>query len=106
MADTEIAGIIARFANALIMKGIKVEKIILYGSRSSGQIHNDSDIDVAVISSDFGRDKYEEKKILLQLAWKIDLRLEPIPVSTKSFINDTWIPLIHEIRHKGVEITL
>ncbi|HAO22765.1 MAG: hypothetical protein BWK80_22045 [Desulfobacteraceae bacterium IS3] len=106
MADTEITGIIARFTNALIMKGIKVEKIILYGSRSSGQIHNDSDIDVAVVSSDFGRDKYEERKFLLQLAWKIDLRLEPVPISAESFINDTWIPLIHEIRHKGVEISV
>jgi predicted nucleotidyltransferase len=106
MVDTEIRGIISRFVNTLTTKGIKVEKIIVFGSHSSGKIHKDSDIDVAVVSSDFGRDKYEERKLLLQLAWKIDPRLEPIPVSADAFVNDTWIPLIYEIRQKGLEITV
>ncbi len=106
MADKEIRRIIALFADALTMKGIKVEKIILYGSYSSGEVHKDSDVDIAVVSSDFGRDKYEERKFLLQLAWKIDPRLEPVPISEESFINDTWIPLIYEIRQRGIEIKI
>jgi len=41
---------------------------------------------------------------LFQIAWRIDPRIEPIPISSKSFENDTWIPLVYEIRQKGVEV--
>ncbi len=105
MVGPEIKAITQKLVNALTDRGIRVEKVILYGSYASGNMHDDSDIDIAIISPDFGEDKYEERKMLLQIAWKIDLRLEPLPVSTTSFQQDTWIPLIHEIRQKGVELT-
>ena len=42
--------------------------------------------------------------MLMQLAWRIDARLHPVPVSADSYKNDTWIPLIHEILEHGVEV--
>jgi len=42
--------------------------------------------------------------MLMQLAWRIDARLHPVPVSADSYKNDTWVPLIHEIREHGVEV--
>jgi hypothetical protein len=41
---------------------------------------------------------------LFRIAGEIDTRLEPVPISVQAFENDTWIPLIYEIREKGVDL--
>jgi predicted nucleotidyltransferase len=71
-----------------------------------GKTRPDSDIDVAVVSKYFGKDRVEEGMLLFRIAGKIDPRLEPVPISQKIYENDTWIPLIHEIREKGVELKI
>ena len=104
MVDPAIRDIIQRFINALEAKGFRIEKVVLYGSYASGKTHSASDLDLAVVSPDFGKDRFEEGKLLHQIAWRIDPRIEPIPISSSSYENDTWIPLIYEIRTKGIEI--
>lgn len=104
MVEPEIEQVISKFAKAVFVKGIHIDKIILYGSYALGKAHKDSDIDIAVISPDFGKDRYEEGRTLFQIAWRIDSRLEPIPISSESYKNDLWIPLVHEINQKGVEV--
>lgn len=104
MVDTETKQIIRHFVDTLAKKGVRIEHIILYGSYASGSAHGDSDLDVAVVSPDFGKDRFEEGKLLLRTAWRVDPRLQPVPISSKAFKKNTWIPLIHEIREKGIEI--
>jgi predicted nucleotidyltransferase len=104
MVDTEIKQIIKRFVDALAKKGIQIDQVILYGSYASGNVHSDSDLDLAIISPDFGKDRFEEGKSLLQTAWRVDPRLQPVPISSEAFEKNTWVPLIHEIREKGIEI--
>ncbi len=106
MVNPEITGIILRFVDVLNSKGIRVEKAVLYGSYASGNVHTGSDLDLAIISPDFGKNRFEEGKMLLQIAWRIDPRLEPIPISSESYKKDTWLPLIYEIREKGIELEL
>ena len=106
MVNPEITSIILRFINVLNSKGIRVEKAVLYGSYASGNVHTGSDLDLAIISPDFGKNRFEEGKMLLQIAWRIDPRLEPIPISSDSYENDTWVPLIYEIKEKGIELEL
>ena len=71
-----------------------------------GKTQPDSDIDVAVVSKNFGKDRVEEGMLLFRITGKIDPRLEPVPISKKIYENDAWIPLIHEIREKGVELKI
>jgi predicted nucleotidyltransferase len=104
MVDPEIIEKIKMFRLALEDRKIRIAKIILYGSQISGIAHKDSDIDVAVISPDFGKDRFEEGARLFQIAYKIDPRIEPVPISSTSFQVDTWIPLIYAIRTQGIEI--
>jgi predicted nucleotidyltransferase len=106
MVEKEILVKLRAFQAAIEKAGIRVEKIVLYGSRAAGTCHEDSDIDVAVVSPDFGRDRFEEGVRLFQIASKIDPRIEPIPISAESYKNDTWVPLVHEIREKGVAVHL
>ncbi len=104
MVDTEIRDIIKRFVDTLAKKGVRIEQVILYGSYASGNVRSGSDLDLAIVSPDFGKDRFEEGKLLLQTAWRIDPRLQPIPISSEAFEKNTWIPLIHEIREKGIEM--
>jgi len=106
MDQEQVIKVIRKFVKALEKEGISLERVILYGSYAKGNIRRDSDIDVAVVSKQFGRDRVEEGMKLFRIAGKIDPRIEPVPISSKSFENDTWIPLIYEIRQKGIEVEL
>ncbi len=105
MVTQDIRNIISQLVTAVSLRGIHVDKALLYGSVATGKDTSDSDLDVAIVSSDFGHDRFSEGKMLMQLAWRIDIRLHPVPVSADSYNNDTWVPLIHEIRQHGVEVS-
>jgi predicted nucleotidyltransferase len=105
MVAQEIRDIVSRYVAALENHGIHVYKALIYGSVAENRGTVDSDLDIAVISSDFGHDRYGEGKLLNQVAWRIDARIHPVPVSSNSYDNETWIPLIYEIRKHGVEVS-
>ena len=104
MAKSEAIKIIKKFVRALKKEGISVEHVILYGSYAKGKARPDSDIDVAIVSNNFGRDRVEEGMTLFKIAGNIDSRLEPVPISSYAYKNDTWVPLIYEVREKGIEL--
>jgi len=106
MGKGQAIRIIKEFINALKREGINIDRVILFGSYAKGHARPESDIDIAIISKDFGKDRVEEGMTLFRIAGKIDPRLEPIPFSTKVFENDTWVPLIYEIRQKGIELQI
>lgn len=93
--------IIKKFIKALKFNGINIDQVILYGSYAKGNTRPDSDIDVAIVSKDFGRDRVEEGMMLFRIAGTIDPRLEPVPISREAYIKDLWNPLIYEIRKRG-----
>ena len=104
MDRDEAIQIIKKFVKRLKKHGIKVEKVILFGSYAKGNFKEYSDIDVAIISPDFGRDRFEERILLSKIAAHIDRRLEPHPVGTEELEKDDWKLLIHEIKTQGIEI--
>ena len=85
MGKGQAIRVIKKFVKALKREGITIDRVILYGSHATGNVRPDSDIDVAVISKDFGKDRVEEGMILFRIAGKIDPRLEPVPFSTKMY---------------------
>ena len=106
MGKGQVIRVIKEFVNALKQEGITIDRVVLYGSYAKDHARPDSDIDVAVVSKDFGKDRVEEGMVLFRIAGKIDPRLEPVPFSTKMYEKDTWIPLIHEIRENGEELKI
>ena len=105
MVEKEIITKINEFIELLQKKRVRVNKVILYGSRASGKAQKDSDIDIAIISSDFGKNRFKEGSMLFELAALVDTRIEPIPISLSAYQKKTWLPLIYEIRTKGIEIS-
>ncbi|MEK7880627.1 MAG: nucleotidyltransferase domain-containing protein [Deltaproteobacteria bacterium] len=102
MVERAILRKVEAFVKELKRQKIKVAKVIIYGSRVSGKARKYSDIDVAVVSPDFGKSNWSAK--LFEIAGEIDTRIEPVAISLESYKNDTWIPLIYEIRTKGIEL--
>ena len=86
MDKNSVLKIITDFKNTLESKGIKAEKIILFGSYANGQNREDSDIDLVVISSDFENKNYWER---------IDILSDAIydifePIEATAFTPDEW----------------
>ena len=76
---------------------------ILYGSYATGKNHKDSDIDIAVVSRDFGKNRFKEGSTLNYIAQKIDIRFEAVPVSLKDYMSSHSIsPLLAEIDKNGI----
>ncbi len=65
MDKEAVLRIISDFGKALEAQKIKPQKIVLFGSYSTGTQHEGSDIDLVVISDDFaGKDYWERIDIL------------------------------------------
>ncbi|KPL15635.1 MAG: hypothetical protein AMS26_07075 [Bacteroides sp. SM23_62] len=66
MDQTTINQIIHHLKESLINSGIKVDSIALFGSALTGEMHDDSDIDIIVVSADFnGKDIFERAKLTM-----------------------------------------
>lgn len=99
--STEIMESIQKYIEK-ISQYYKIEAIILFGSYAKGTENEDSDIDIAIISSDFN-DIIEDGANLIGLTWKIDTRIEPHPITTKDFENIST-PFVKEILDTGIKV--
>jgi len=70
-----------------------VDKIILFGSYARGHADEASDIDLAVLSDNFGKDSIEEMMTLSKLSWQVSDRIESIPLTHKD-MTLLYLPLI------------
>ncbi len=68
MDKSTVLRIVSDFREALEAQSIKPQKIILFGSHSTGTQREDSDIDLVVISEDFAGKGYWERIDILSAA--------------------------------------
>ncbi len=100
--DALIIDTVKRFLDKLNETGIYIEAAYLYGSFIKEKQHKWSDIDVALISSDFKEDRFDERVRLTMIASEIDDRIEPVPYRPDDFIEED--PLVWEIKKTGIPI--
>jgi uncharacterized protein len=80
----------------------RIKSAYLYGSYAKGVASKWSDIDIAVILTDFSDDLFEERVSLMRIAAQIDDRIEPYPFLEETFTANN--PLVHEIQKHGIRI--
>jgi len=85
MAKKQFEVSIIKYLEALRSKNIRVMKAILYGSLAVGAGDEDSDIDLAIVSPDLGRDRFKESLMLKKLTRGIDLDISPRPYSVEQY---------------------
>jgi len=99
--DTEIIKIVESFTEE-VKKYYKVDFVILFGSFAKGNQHEDSDIDVAVVTKDI-QNTFDDSVKMSRMTWDIDLRIEPHAIRTEDYENNATA-LINEIITTGVQI--
>ncbi|MGI9860055.1 nucleotidyltransferase domain-containing protein [Moorella naiadis] len=105
MAGKQVELTVREYIQLLRKNNIRVDRAILFGSYASGKAREDSDIDVAIISPDLGRDRIEETVVLKKLAEQVDYDLSPRPYSLDQYRNAKRGDFLHdEIIRRGKAI--
>lgn len=104
--DKKLNNIIKRYREHLEKAGIRVKKIILYGSYASGKPKEWSDIDLIVISNDFKKmDLWERLVLLGRTAAKTMEPLEVLGYTEKEFASHGKGTFVgDEVKPKGIEV--
>ena len=97
-----IIDIVRKYVAELERHHIPVSQAILYGSFANGQVREESDIDVALVSEAFTGDRFEDRRRIVPLRRKIDNRIEPMPFTPTGFSDGG--NLIDEIKKTGIMI--
>lgn len=85
MAKKQVMKIVKKYIKAVEAHNIKVERAYLFGSYAHGKAKSYSDIDVAIISPDLGKNYMEETCKLMQIAQDIDVDISPDPYSVEEY---------------------
>ena len=89
----------------LLTPEITVSSVYVFGSHAKGVAHQHSDIDVAVISPDFGNDRMENGIYLQRKLWNAPYQnMDVVGYSPEYFENENS-PLVHEIKKHGVLVS-
>ena len=102
MAKKQIVKIVKKFVEAVKAQNIRVEKAYLFGSYAFEKAQEYSDIDVAIISPDFGKSYLQETRLLMKIARDIDVTISPDPYSLEEYENAGQGDFLYqEIINKG-----
>ena len=83
-------------------KGVKVDRLILYGSYANGRPRPDSDIDIAVVSSTFNNKNILKRQELLgEAIFGLGEPVEAIGYSYKEFIKRSHLSFLFDIVSNG-----
>ncbi|MCL1942758.1 MAG: nucleotidyltransferase domain-containing protein [Candidatus Azobacteroides sp.] len=85
----------------IVKDSFDFQKLILFGSYAKGTPDEDSDIDIAIVFSDYDN-RLDRQVELMKLTRKVDTRIEPHPFREKEF--EISNPFVHEIITYGREI--
>ena len=98
----EVIKKVRRLLELLSSEGLDIATVYLYGSYAAGTAHEDSDIDVAIVSADLSGDRLEDWCRLRKLASQIDVRMEVIGFRPERFRDED--PLVWEIKTRGMRL--
>ena len=86
----------------LASQGLKLEAVYLFGSQARGKAHEWSDIDLAIVSSDFCGDRFDDSKRLIPYILQVDSAIEVHPFRPDEFSADN--PFVQEILDTGIRV--
>ena len=105
MARKETIGKVAEYIKILNESGLQIDKAFLFGSAARNEEHEESDIDVMLVSKRFD-DKSDDLAfgLIWRLTRKVDSRIEPFAVGLSRFNHDDVSPLLQIVKKEGIPI--
>lgn len=104
MSKTETIDILKKYIDLLNTEGIHVSQAFLFGSYSTNEAKEYSDIDVLIVSDKLDESDDQTIGKAWMLTRRINSKIEPHFINSKRFHNDQNSPLIDNIKEKGIEI--
>jgi predicted nucleotidyltransferase len=101
MAKRELLKIIKSYLRVLISEGYDIKEAYLFGSYAKKTENKDSDIDIAVVLGSI-EDYFDTLVELMKLRHKVNINIEPHPISANDFLSH---PLFNEIKKFGIKIS-
>ena|SRR3989344_4732034 len=102
--NKQIVKIAQDFVSKVKDRGILISGAYLFGSYAKNHPHWGSDIDVCIVSPQFGKDTIDEMVLLAKIAHDLDLRLEPHPMNPEDMA-EKYNLFAHEIKTHGIPLT-
>lgn len=103
MDRAELTKIAVMIYHSLQEVGVTVDGVILFGSQAREQARADSDIDLAILSRQFGKDRIKEGALVNIHAHRAHPRAEAIPIGLAEWFEHELVsPVVHEIKKEGV----
>ena len=102
MVNQSIIEIAEQFVK-LLPSNLMVKKAFLFGSYAKGIEKEESDIDIAIVLGNMSN-FFDTQMQLMRERRKVDLRIEPHPISEDEF--NTSNPFALEIQQTGIELPL
>ncbi len=103
LTKKDIKKISAEFKKILTQAGVKVEGIILFGSYAVGKPHAWSDVDLCVVSRQFGKNDFDDMAKLSKLGKQVSYLIESHPINPRD-LKFGIHPLAEEIKRTGKKI--
>ncbi len=103
LTKRDIKEISAEFKKTLAKAGIQVDDLILFGSYAAGKPHAWSDIDLCVVSRQFGKNDFDDMAKLSKLGKQVSYLIESHPINPKDLKRGIH-PLAEEIKRTGKKI--
>ena len=102
MLEQSVLTSVRNYLAALALRGITVERVVVFGSQTTGKAREWSDIDLLVISPQFDgiRDR-SAVNLLWRVAARTDSRIEPIPCGSRQWRDDDSSAIIEIARREG-----
>ena len=97
MDKKEVRKIVEKYAD-VVVKELAPVAIVLYGSYAKNRATDNSDIDVAVIFSEFSGNRIEASKRLWRIAWDSEGYIEPVILES---LHDPS-GFVSEVRNHGI----
>ena len=95
---------VKKYIRELERNNIPIQEAIVFGSYAKGDPKEESDIDIALVSTAFTGDRFEDRRKIVPLRRKIDNRIEPMPFRPEDF--EEGGNLVDEIKKTGKAITI
>ena len=102
--DTKLTTLVNAYVSKITLDtNLNIMGVILFGSVAMGNNRKDSDIDLAIISPKFSKNRHKHLVTLLYNTIGIDSRIEPHPMTIED-LNNPYYPLASEIKKHGIKI--
>lgn len=93
----------AAYKRALQEAGIPFTKFIVFGSVARNSMHEQSDIDIAVVGTSFKGDRFEEMHMIRTLRYPVSYKIQPIWFYPEH-LEDKYSTLAQEIKKDGIAV--